>query len=109
MSFRDTHVQQRDVPLSLYSYISLSPSLDVFVYATSEHSSDALSLCSSFTFCQYPFVLSVNAKRTILKRDSEQQMILNARVRSSSRQAVESQAMTVLLFLAAQHDSEVSQ
>ncbi|UJR25736.1 hypothetical protein I4U23_007086 [Adineta vaga] len=32
-----------------------------------------------FTFCQYPFVLSVNAKRTILKRDSEQQMILNAR------------------------------
>lgn len=35
---------------------------------------------SSFTFCQYPFVLSVNAKRTILKRDSEQQMIVSARV-----------------------------
>lgn len=34
----------------------------------------------SFTFCQYPFVLSVNTKRTILKRDSEQQMIVSARV-----------------------------
>ena len=34
----------------------------------------------SFTFCQYPFVLSITAKRAILKRDSEQQMIVNARV-----------------------------
>ncbi|CAF0972553.1 unnamed protein product [Adineta steineri] len=36
-------------------------------------------ITGGFTFCQYPFVLSVNAKRTILKRDSEQQMIVNAR------------------------------
>ncbi|CAF1519114.1 unnamed protein product, partial [Adineta ricciae] len=36
-------------------------------------------IIGGFTFCQYPFVLSVNAKRTILKRDSEQQMIVNAR------------------------------
>lgn len=34
---------------------------------------------SSFSFCQYPFVLSITAKRTILQRDSEQQMIVMAR------------------------------
>ncbi|XP_064630554.1 probable E3 ubiquitin-protein ligase HECTD2 isoform X2 [Lineus longissimus] len=32
-----------------------------------------------FTFCQYPFILSINAKRTILQKDSEQQMIIMAR------------------------------
>ncbi|XP_074642378.1 putative E3 ubiquitin-protein ligase HECTD2 [Tubulanus polymorphus] len=32
-----------------------------------------------FTFCQYPFILSITAKRTILQRDSEQQMIIMAR------------------------------
>ncbi|XP_013421867.1 probable E3 ubiquitin-protein ligase HECTD2 [Lingula anatina] len=32
-----------------------------------------------FTFCQYPFILSITAKRTILQRDSEQQMIVMAR------------------------------
>ncbi|XP_052227166.1 probable E3 ubiquitin-protein ligase HECTD2 isoform X2 [Dreissena polymorpha] len=32
-----------------------------------------------FSFCQYPFILSITAKRTILQRDSEQQMILMAR------------------------------
>ncbi|CAF0803231.1 unnamed protein product [Rotaria sp. Silwood1] len=36
-------------------------------------------IIGGFTFCQYPFVFSINAKRTILKRDSEQQMIINAR------------------------------
>ncbi len=33
-----------------------------------------------FSFCQYPFILSIAAKRTILQRDSEQQMIIMARV-----------------------------
>lgn len=32
-----------------------------------------------FSFCQYPFILSITAKRTILQKDSEQQMILMAR------------------------------
>ncbi|XP_052773561.1 probable E3 ubiquitin-protein ligase HECTD2 isoform X2 [Mya arenaria] len=32
-----------------------------------------------FSFCQYPFILSITGKRTILQRDSEQQMILMAR------------------------------
>ncbi|ELU04155.1 hypothetical protein CAPTEDRAFT_93626 [Capitella teleta] len=32
-----------------------------------------------FSFCQYPFVLSITAKRSILQRDSEQQMIIMAR------------------------------
>ena len=33
-----------------------------------------------FSFCQYPFILSIKAKRTILQRDSEQQMVHMARV-----------------------------
>ncbi|EEB18379.1 conserved hypothetical protein [Pediculus humanus corporis] len=32
-----------------------------------------------FSYCQYPFVLSIVAKRFILTKDSEQQMILTAR------------------------------
>eukprot|EP00106_Octopus_bimaculoides_P020683 XP_014788125.1 PREDICTED: probable E3 ubiquitin-protein ligase HECTD2 [Octopus bimaculoides] len=38
-----------------------------------------LALLSKFSFCQYPFILSISAKRTILQRDSEQQMIVMAR------------------------------
>ncbi|XP_077992332.1 putative E3 ubiquitin-protein ligase HECTD2 [Glandiceps talaboti] len=33
----------------------------------------------TFSFCQYPFILSLAAKRTIMQRDSEQQMIVMAR------------------------------
>jgi len=32
-----------------------------------------------FSYCQYPFILSIVAKRHILTKDSEQQMILTAR------------------------------
>eukprot|EP00058_Branchiostoma_floridae_P022610 XP_002608100.1 hypothetical protein BRAFLDRAFT_91422 [Branchiostoma floridae] len=32
-----------------------------------------------FSFCQYPYILSIAAKRKILQRDSEHQMIMNAR------------------------------
>ena len=35
---------------------------------------------SRFSYCQYPFILSIVAKKMILQKDSEQQMILNARV-----------------------------
>ncbi|KAL5021403.1 hypothetical protein ScPMuIL_000558 [Solemya velum] len=34
---------------------------------------------AGFSFCQYPFIMSISAKRTILQRDSEQQMIIMAR------------------------------
>uniref|UniRef100_T1J0Y5 HECT-type E3 ubiquitin transferase n=1 Tax=Strigamia maritima TaxID=126957 RepID=T1J0Y5_STRMM len=37
-----------------------------------------------FSYCQYPFVLSIVAKRTILQKDSEQQMVWNARVKKLS-------------------------
>ncbi|XP_021361218.1 probable E3 ubiquitin-protein ligase HECTD2 isoform X1 [Mizuhopecten yessoensis] len=37
------------------------------------------SHCSGFSFCQYPFILSISAKRSILQKDSEQQMIIMAR------------------------------
>ncbi|CAG2119737.1 unnamed protein product, partial [Medioppia subpectinata] len=38
------------------------------------------SKTNRFSYCQYPFILSIVAKKTILQRDSEQQMILNARI-----------------------------
>lgn len=34
---------------------------------------------NQFSYCQYPFVLSIVAKQHILTKDSEQQMILTAR------------------------------
>lgn len=33
-----------------------------------------------FSFCQYPFIISIAAKKVIIQRDSEQQMISIARV-----------------------------
>mgnify|MGYP001799782405 FL=1 len=33
-----------------------------------------------FSFCQYPFLLTISAKKQILQKDSEQQMISQARV-----------------------------
>ena len=41
---------------------------------------DILFVCFRFSFCQYPFILSIAAKRSILQKDSEQQMIVMARV-----------------------------
>ncbi|XP_070212088.1 probable E3 ubiquitin-protein ligase HECTD2 [Littorina saxatilis] len=34
---------------------------------------------AGFSFCQYPFILSIAAKRSVLQKDSEQQMIIQAR------------------------------
>lgn len=36
-----------------------------------------------FSFCQYPFIISIAAKKVIIQRDSEQQMISIARVSPS--------------------------
>lgn len=33
-----------------------------------------------FSFCQHPFIISIAAKKVIIQRDSEQQMISIARV-----------------------------
>lgn len=38
------------------------------------------SSSSRFSYCQYPFILSIVAKKVVLQKDSEHQMILNARV-----------------------------
>lgn len=38
------------------------------------------SPAAAFSFCQYPFILSINAKRQILEYSAEQQMIQTARV-----------------------------
>jgi len=38
------------------------------------------SLVVRFSFCQYPFIISIAAKKVIIQRDSEQQMISIARV-----------------------------
>ncbi|XP_059179233.1 probable E3 ubiquitin-protein ligase HECTD2 isoform X2 [Physella acuta] len=34
---------------------------------------------AGFSFCQYPFILSIAAKKSILQKDSEQQMVIMAR------------------------------
>lgn len=41
-----------------------------------------------FSFCQYPFILSLAAKRDIMQKDSEQQMIMMARVSEHLRRGV---------------------
>ena len=51
---------------------------------------------SRFSFCQYPFILSLAAKREILQRDSEQQMIVMARVGVLSSHFLFCSVMTVL-------------
>ncbi|KAG8176214.1 hypothetical protein JTE90_016084, partial [Oedothorax gibbosus] len=52
---------------------------------------------SRFSYCQYPFILSIVAKKMILQRDSEQQMILNAR-RSLMSRALHQQAPDIDVF-----------
>ncbi|CAN8000396.1 unnamed protein product, partial [Ixodes hexagonus] len=52
---------------------------------------------SKFSYCQYPFILSIVAKKCILQRDSEQQMILNAR-RSLLNRALHHQAPDIDVF-----------
>ena len=50
-----------------------------------------------FSYCQYPFVLSIVAKRHILTKDSEQQMILTAR-RSLVQKMARNQAPKIEIF-----------
>ncbi|RWS26545.1 putative E3 ubiquitin-protein ligase HECTD2-like protein [Leptotrombidium deliense] len=50
-----------------------------------------------FSYCQYPFILSIVAKKLILQRDSEQQMILNAR-RSLLNRAIHHQVPDINVF-----------
>ncbi|XP_037506563.2 probable E3 ubiquitin-protein ligase HECTD2 [Rhipicephalus sanguineus] len=52
---------------------------------------------TKFSYCQYPFILSIVAKKSILQRDSEQQMILNAR-RSLLNRALHHQAPDIDVF-----------
>ncbi|XP_024215638.1 probable E3 ubiquitin-protein ligase HECTD2 isoform X1 [Halyomorpha halys] len=50
-----------------------------------------------FSYCQYPFILSIVAKRMILTKDSEQQMILTAR-RSLVAKVARHQAPQIDIF-----------
>ncbi|KAG8282825.1 putative E3 ubiquitin-protein ligase HTD2 [Homalodisca vitripennis] len=50
-----------------------------------------------FAYCQYPFILSIVAKRIILTKDSEQQMILTAR-RSLVAKVARHQAPQIDIF-----------
>ncbi|RZF44105.1 hypothetical protein LSTR_LSTR017396, partial [Laodelphax striatellus] len=50
-----------------------------------------------FAYCQYPFILSIVAKRIILTKDSEQQMILTAR-RSLVAKVAQHQAPQIDIF-----------
>ncbi|XP_052132072.1 probable E3 ubiquitin-protein ligase HECTD2 isoform X1 [Frankliniella occidentalis] len=57
------------------------------------------SPCSShFSYCQYPFILSINAKRLILTKDSEQQQMINAR-RSLETKASRQVSQVDIFFL----------
>ncbi|XP_054168637.1 probable E3 ubiquitin-protein ligase HECTD2 [Oppia nitens] len=55
------------------------------------------SKVNRFSYCQYPFILSIVAKKTILQRDSEQQMILNAR-QSLLNRAIHQQMADIDVF-----------
>ncbi|CAG2103150.1 unnamed protein product, partial [Medioppia subpectinata] len=55
------------------------------------------SKTNRFSYCQYPFILSIVAKKTILQRDSEQQMILNAR-QSLLNRAIHQQMADIDVF-----------
>ncbi|PAA85655.1 hypothetical protein BOX15_Mlig017050g1 [Macrostomum lignano] len=54
---------------------------------------------SGFTFCQYPFILSIQAKRSILQRDSETQMIIMAKRSLVAGVAKRNQPSMDMLFL----------
>ncbi|KAJ1521334.1 hypothetical protein ONE63_003010 [Megalurothrips usitatus] len=51
-----------------------------------------------FSFCQYPFILSINAKKIILTKDSEQQQMINAR-RSLETKASREVSQVDIFFL----------
>jgi hypothetical protein len=52
-----------------------------------------------FSYCQYPFILSIVAKRNILTKDSEQQMILTARKSLIQKMASHQQPHIEIFFL----------
>ncbi|CAF0709989.1 unnamed protein product [Brachionus calyciflorus] len=58
-------------------YIKKLDSLNLFKEYTKWHSAEKIH--KGFSFCQYPFMLSIDAKRKILERDSETQMISTAK------------------------------
>ncbi|KAI5707004.1 hypothetical protein M8J76_014059 [Diaphorina citri] len=52
----------------------------------------------NFSFCQYPFILSIIAKRYILTKDSEQQMILTARKSLVDKMMIRNQVPQIDVF-----------
>ncbi|XP_052102432.1 probable E3 ubiquitin-protein ligase HECTD2 isoform X1 [Mytilus californianus] len=66
-------------PLLVPFYEFYNPTLDHLDLMAEYYTWQNPSSCAGFSFCQYPFILSITAKRTILQRDSEQQMIIMAR------------------------------
>ncbi|CAI9733271.1 probable E3 ubiquitin-protein ligase HECTD2 [Octopus vulgaris] len=64
--FYNDHLEQLDLLAEYYKWQSVSSN-------------------GGFSFCQYPFILSISAKRTILQRDSEQQMIVMARIANKQK------------------------
>lgn len=62
---------------------TVTSSQTIFLYInllTLEVISFLYVLSFRFSFCQYPFIISIAAKKVIIQRDSEQQMINIARV-----------------------------
>ena len=71
------HLQKLVLAYKSFQWILLTHHLPVKDYF---HSFCILLDFSKFSFCQYPFILSLAAKRYIMQKDSESQMIVMARV-----------------------------
>ncbi len=54
--------------------------LDLIVEYVAWQTATKTISASRFSFCQYPFILSIQAKRTMMQKDSEHQMINNAKL-----------------------------
>ncbi|XP_034243810.1 probable E3 ubiquitin-protein ligase HECTD2 [Thrips palmi] len=52
-----------------------------------------------FSYCQYPFILSINAKRLILTKDSEQQQMINARRSLETKTSRQHMSQVDIFFL----------
>lgn len=81
---------------SWFSVSFFSPKIYVFsswlqhVHICSAHFKYSILFIRTFSFCQYPFVLSLRAKRFIMQKDSETKMLLEARVCTKNRKNVPS-------------------
>lgn len=75
------HLKKLPVVQCLHAYKNLQWTMWTYLPVNDDcHTYCTLFGFSKFSFCQYPFILSLAAKRYIMQKDSESQMIVMARV-----------------------------